>query len=165
MVWQPLRDGAQALYLTLSKMEFSLKDYQDILGIFNEKSKTFWDPKDPQLLREVACQWLNEETMLRNGLRSKQYQQWSDIGTSKPKLIIGGIFPIRGTKFRAPELLPGKSPQINCAVTQKLPSLKVRSVAWIRQIGKCMDEERKKTNPEGYSFIWALGPTRLNIST
>lgn len=106
VVWQPLRDGAQALYLTLSKMEFSLKDYQDILGIFNEKSKTFWDPKDPQLLREVACQWLNEETMLRNGLRSKQYQQWSDIGTSKPKLIIGGIFPIRGTKFRAPELLP-----------------------------------------------------------
>ncbi|TRY61846.1 hypothetical protein TCAL_10559 [Tigriopus californicus] len=106
VVWQPLRDGAQALYLTLSKMEFSLKDYQDILEIFNEKAKTFLDPKDPQLLRQVACEWLNEETMLRNGIRSKQYQQWSDIGTSKPKLIIGGIFPIRGTKFRAPELLP-----------------------------------------------------------
>ena len=42
-----------------------------------------------------------------NGDAIYNYQRWYNPGKKKQKLTIGGIFPITGDKFNAPELLPG----------------------------------------------------------
>ncbi|CAB4065673.1 unnamed protein product [Lepeophtheirus salmonis] len=37
---------------------------------------------------------------------NKNYELWEKIGKEKQKLRIGGIFPMHGTKYKAPELVP-----------------------------------------------------------
>jgi len=43
-----------------------------------------------------------------SGRPQKNWERWSGFLQTKQKLRIGGIFPMRGNKFRAPELLPGE---------------------------------------------------------
>lgn len=96
------------MYETLRKMEFSQENYDELLALHAEReSSSQLEPLDPDLLRDVACTWLNRQaTGSRTGF--KNYERWSMIGKSKQKLRIGGIFPIRGNKYAAPELLPGE---------------------------------------------------------
>ncbi len=60
------------------------------------------------LLRDVACTWMNRPSGMGGGTE-RNYDRWSRFLRTKQKLRIGGIFPMRGNKFRAPELLPGGS--------------------------------------------------------
>ncbi len=80
------------------------------------------------LLRDVACTWMNRPWAGQLGgvggvgvgvgvgvggegahdVGERNYDRWSRFLRTKQKLRIGGIFPMRGNKFRAPELLPGE---------------------------------------------------------
>ena len=98
------------MYNTIQKMEFSPKHYEELLSLYNGRVSAYSNPQDPRLLREVSCTWLNQKTPLAKGSFIKNYKRWSIVGASKPKLRIGGIFPLNGSKFNAPELLPGNYP-------------------------------------------------------
>ena len=52
--------------------------------------------------------WPQEFNTVGNGDAIYNYQRWYNPGKKKQKLTIGGIFPITGDKFNAPELLPGE---------------------------------------------------------
>ena len=89
-------------------MKFSHGDYRELLRLYNTRVSRYSDPQDDRLIHGVACSWLNQETAFAQGnYFIKNYKRWSIVGTSKPKLRIGGIFPLNGSKFNAPELLPG----------------------------------------------------------
>ena len=91
-------------------MELTPENYEELLSIYNDLSSNtvISDIKDDDdILREVACTWLKREAWSGAGMN---YEQWiHNVGSSKQKLRIGGIFPITGEKFSAPELLPGES--------------------------------------------------------
>ena len=108
VIWPPLKEGAQALYNTIQKMELSPKHYEELLELYNARVSGYSDPVDARLFQEVSCTWLNRETLVGEKTLIKNYKRWSIVGKSKPKLRIGGIFPLNGSKFNAPELLPGK---------------------------------------------------------
>ena len=59
-------------------------------------------------MRELACSWLHHPVGEEGGGWSSWYSAWSGhIPQHKRKLYIGGIFPMSGTKYVAPELALG----------------------------------------------------------
>ncbi len=114
VIWPHLREGAQALYATIKKMEFTFSQYEELLDLYGELSSAnsvsdgLGDGAgDSLLIRETACTWLKRRSIMRNGQEMFNYQRWYMTRNAKQKLRIGGIFPIMGEKFSAPELLPG----------------------------------------------------------
>ena len=93
-------------------MEFSPAIYNRLLGLYENKSEVSRGQQNlnltqDQILYDVACDWLNEESDWGN-IKMKNYQRWTDDGGSKKVLNIAGIFPLSGERYVAPELVPGK---------------------------------------------------------
>ena len=91
-------------------MKFSHGEYFDMLRLYEAYSDK---AKGKDVVREAACAWLKQEfNAVGNGKPLYNYQRWYMLGEEKQKLTIGGIFPITGDKFNAPELLPGELLQV-----------------------------------------------------
>ena len=59
-------------------------------------------------MAELACEWLSHPVPLGPGENTTWYNTWrGHIFKEKRKLYIGGIFPMSGTKYVAPELAIG----------------------------------------------------------
>ena len=104
-------DGAQSLYTALKKFDFTFENYQDLLDTYNAKALTSNpDTSEETLLRQTACSWLLSEARSRpNGRGAKKnYERWRSARKSKMDLVIGGIFPLTGSKFVARELIPSE---------------------------------------------------------
>ena len=118
VIWQPLMDGAQSLYSTLKKFDFTFDNYRELLAIYDlkakaasaaNKSNTKGLATNDALLRQTACTWLLREAEPRpNGRVQKNYERWRYARKSKMELLIGGIFPLSGSKFVAKELIPSE---------------------------------------------------------
>lgn len=108
-------DGAQPLYSTLKKFDFTFENYAELLAIYDRKAKAALaagsnNINSRGLLRQTACTWLLQEAAPRpNGRGQKNYDRWWNARKSKMELVIGGIFPLSGSKFVAKELIPGES--------------------------------------------------------
>merc|ERR1719308_397635 len=80
--------------------------YQPLLETFN----TISGGVEEDNYDEIACAWLNKERMVstKEGrmIKKTRYQQMVENLPlqGKPELYIGGIFPITGNKYKAPEL-------------------------------------------------------------
>ena len=109
MIWPKLEEGAQLFYAALKKMEFSARNYREMLDLYNKEAaaavgkSTSLD--ESKILRSVACRWLNSKP--RSSSVAHNYERWTSFGGIKQKLTIGGIFPMTGTNYKAPELIPG----------------------------------------------------------
>lgn len=112
--------------MALKTMDLSLEDYDDLLALYNDRLRrdglTVRQDDDlstqsmcgcpsfrvlhlkDQIYHDVACEWMNKPMAPR--MNKRNYDRWSTFLKTKQKLRIGGIFPMKGTKFRAPELLP-----------------------------------------------------------
>ena len=82
---------------------FSYSEYVQLLTTYNAHMEAGGSPVD---YHGVACSWLQTPT---DGGKSSIYR---DILANfpfqdKPELYIGGIFPITGSKYKAPELAKG----------------------------------------------------------
>ena len=65
-------------------------------------------PRQHGSLTSLACAWLHHPVEGPDGETSEWYDGWSGhIYTEKRKLYIGGIFPMSGNKYVAPELAIG----------------------------------------------------------
>ena len=107
VVWSPLKEGAQALYNVIKKMEFTSQSYDDLLELYNvAMAKKGGAEDEAAVVRRVACDWLLEPGGMRNSKQVARYKSYTG-GPMKQKLLIGGIFPLGGDKFTARELLPG----------------------------------------------------------
>ncbi|XP_040568562.1 uncharacterized protein [Lepeophtheirus salmonis] len=107
IIWPPLQEVAPRLYEIIRKMEFTQDSYRNMLKLYESSMSSkilAKNPIDQNVINDVACSWLNAESSIRKG--NKNYELWEKIGKEKQKLRIGGIFPMHGTKYKAPELVP-----------------------------------------------------------
>lgn len=107
IAWKQIQNGAPDLYSFLERFVFSYKDYDKLLQFYNNETE-----KHASLSTEqIACKWLKHRVPDKSKTNSTTswYNKWhGHIKTKKKKLYIGGIFPISGTKYVAPELAIGK---------------------------------------------------------
>ena len=89
-------------------MEFSHAEYFELLRLYETHSAKAKRSKDNDAVRAAACAWLKREFNTVGNKSIHNYQRWYRLGQEKQKLLIGGIFPLNGEKFKAPELLPGE---------------------------------------------------------
>ena len=82
---------------------FSYSEYVALLRSYNSHLAGRGAPDDYDA---VACTWLHTQTdggnstIFRDKMSNFPFQD-------KPELYIGGIFPITGSKYKAPELAKG----------------------------------------------------------
>lgn len=67
------------------------------------KSNSIGYNNTSELLNDVACKWLTSVDPWRN---QPNWKRWIEQRTEKKKLKIAGIFPLSGSRYTAPELLP-----------------------------------------------------------
>ena len=72
-----------------------------MLETFNKQKKLNNDVS----YEDVACHWLNQKN--NEGILIYEEKRRNFPHEDKPALYIGGIFPITGQKYRAPELAKG----------------------------------------------------------
>ena len=108
VVWMPLQKDAPKLYQFIHHFNFLYEEYNEILDLYS--SEILNKPSvNSDIYREVACNWLKSDG-------NSWLQQKKDLMKlqEKPKLYIGGIFPLSGTKYIAPVLADGQSMAIGC---------------------------------------------------
>ena len=106
IIWKQIENGAPDLFSFLERFVFSYKDYEKLLEFYNDQVE------ENNLLstEQIACKWLKHKVPQNKGGMTDWYNQWhGNIKIKKRKLHIGGIFPITGNKYIAPELAIGKS--------------------------------------------------------
>ena len=106
-----MEEGAQLLHSTLKQIEFSSQSYDDLLDLYNkevssETAVAGHATNESQILRSVACQWLNRLSG-SGSHRKRNFERWNTSPGVKHKIKIGGIFPLNGKNYKAPELIPG----------------------------------------------------------
>ena len=109
VVWGPVQNEAPAFYRFIQHFGFTYQEYVELIETYNSKVKneasTDYD--------EVACAWLNKEKHKEDteGTETARTIYEHKVASlplqGKPELYIGGIFPITGNKYRAPELAKG----------------------------------------------------------
>ncbi len=84
MIWEPLVEGVQDLYITMKNMDFSLEDYEAIVHLYNSMAAsrlrlqgTSEDEERDSLLRDVACAWLNRPMVPGEDGGERNYERWS----------------------------------------------------------------------------------------
>ena len=107
VVWKHLQTAASELYTFIQAFGFgSYEEYVDLLRL-HVLSENALEEADYE---ETVCSWMRELLPAKTGGgRVMRYQEkLSKLQPSeKPQLFIGGIFPITGTKYLAPELAAG----------------------------------------------------------
>merc|ERR1712098_881240 len=97
VVWSPVQNEAPALFRFIQHGGFSYSEYVLLLDTYNKlKSRNISVDYET-----AACEWLKtedgEKTIYDKKMLNFPFQD-------KPELYIGGIFPITGNKYKAPEL-------------------------------------------------------------
>ena len=107
VVWGPVRDEAPAFYRFIQNFGLSYEEYCQLLQTYNYKVKS----ESLTNFDEIVCEWLKQNTSISSEENPKTiYQHKIDNlpFQGKSELYIGGIFPITGKKYRAPDLAQGK---------------------------------------------------------
>jgi ABC-type proline/glycine betaine transport system substrate-binding protein len=114
VVWMPVRKEAPKLYNFIQHFSFHYQEYEELFKLYNSEilNKPFAVASD--IDTDVACAWLkSEESSVTGGKHRTWFEQKRNLMKlqQKPKLYIGGIFPLSGTKYNAPVLADG---QLKC---------------------------------------------------
>ena len=98
VVWAPVQDEAPNLYKLIQHFSFTYTEYLDLLETYNVDNES-------SRYHDVACRWLSKvefESKTIYEVKAAEFPLHA-----KPELYIGGIFPMTGAKYRAPELARG----------------------------------------------------------
>ena len=94
LVWSKLASNAPEAYHVISKMEFTLEQYEDLLRYM---SVTETQPDH----NEVACRWVRNNKDV--------WSHWIPPNlTNKTKIYLGGMFPLSGALWKMPGIVPGR---------------------------------------------------------
>ena len=103
VVWNPLQNEAPRFYKFIQHFGLTYIEYEELLATYNSRNNSDSD------YEAVACQWLNNNNSEDDDERTVYEQKLENIPLKgKHELYIGGIFPIMGRRYRAPELAQGK---------------------------------------------------------
>jgi len=109
VAWKPVQNRAPELFNFIENFSFEYEEYIELLDLYNNMSKT----NNFTTMDQIACRWLrhNHTSHLYDPLTNQKKartQAWYKNFPVKIRnqLYIGGIFPISGSKFTAPELGP-----------------------------------------------------------
>ena len=111
VVWDPVQNEAPELFKFIQHFGFTVSEYKELLNAFIEQDGN----EETANYEEIACTWLHKikSMKLNNGtlITKTVYEERMETlpQQGKPELYIGGIFPITGNKYRAPELATGNS--------------------------------------------------------
>ena len=111
VAWKPVQSRAQELFTFLENFGFEYEEYIELLLSYTN----IMDNSNTTTIYDVACEWLkhNHTSQVYDPMtkqRQARKQPWykNFPVRIKNQLYIGGIFPVSGSKFTAPELGPGK---------------------------------------------------------
>ena len=106
VVWNPIQNEAPAFYRFIQHFGISYHEYTELIETYNKKVKS----EDPVDYDDIACTWLKQnktENVNEKAITIYEHKLANMPLQGKPELYIGGIFPITGNKYRAPELAKG----------------------------------------------------------
>ena len=105
VVWNPIQNEAPAFYKFIQHFGLSYEEYVQLLDTYNSRNAENDSDYD-----DVACKWLKKRKSEKNTVYEHRLDNLPMQG--KHELYIGGIFPITGKRYRAPELAQGNQDQI-----------------------------------------------------
>ena len=96
--WSRIKTHIPEAYHLITKMFFTQNDYEDLLRSYVAlNGNAHLHPPD---INATACHWVRNNRHM--------WEKWLPIGlTQKPKIYIGGMFPITGPYLREPGIFPG----------------------------------------------------------
>ena len=115
VVWMPMQKEAPKLYNFIHHFSFLYEEYEELLKLYSSEILDNSVANDSDIETKVACAWLKSEDSTVTG---NKHKNWFDHKRhlmqlkQKPKLYIGGIFPLSGRKYKAPVLADG---QLKCS--------------------------------------------------
>ena len=109
VAWRPVQKEAPKLYNFLQHFSFLPEEYEELLKLHSMMTSDRQSPIS-DIETEVACAWLKKQ---ESNVTGEKQRSWLERQRNlmklqqKPKLYIGGIFPLSGTKYKAPVLAEG----------------------------------------------------------
>ena len=111
VVWSPIMNEAPRFFKFIQHFMLTLEEYTQLLATYNARhignqSDSEYSDTDYE---NIACEWLSKD-ISEDGVEGKVFEKKLENIPLKEKheLYIGGIFPIMGKRYRAPELAQGK---------------------------------------------------------
>ena len=112
VAWRPVQKEAPQLFNFLRIFSFLPEEYSELLELYSMKTleRSMRKGNKEDIEREVACDWLKSQNTNERG---EGRNSWLDQQRKllkvqeKPKLYIGGIFPLSGRKYKSPLLAEG----------------------------------------------------------
>ena len=112
VVWSPIMNEAPRFFKFIQHFALTFEEYTQLLGTYHKRyNANNRDTEDSDTDYEnFACEWLGKKESSEDGVErtvlSKKLENIPLKG--KHELYIGGIFPIMGKRYRAPELAQGR---------------------------------------------------------
>ena len=108
VAWRPVQKEAPKLFNFLQHFNFLPEEYEELMELYSMMTDRPSAISDIET--EVACAWLkNQESNVKGDKQLNWLERQKNLMKlqQKPKLYIGGIFPLSGTKYKAPVLAEG----------------------------------------------------------
>jgi hypothetical protein len=103
VVWNPVQNEAPAFYKFIQHFGLSYHEYHQLLETYNSRHAEGDTDYDG-----IACDWLQQNKTATKKSKTIYEDKLENLPLKgKHELYIGGIFPITGKKYRAPELAQG----------------------------------------------------------
>lgn len=151
VVWSRLKDSAPDVYDVVQKMYFEPEDYKKLLALYERER---W--RKPGTYEHVACRFLHENEVLLHKFGAGE-------PGGKPKLYIGGIFPMSGIYRRMSGVLTAARMAMD-AINRTPHVLGDFRLVILEQDGQCAQDVVMKSyigyvnNSTYKSLIGILGP-------
>lgn len=97
VAWSQIKSSTPEAYHVIYNMAFTPQQFREILEMYNKMAMKHGTAS----VRDVACKWLKQNKDV--------WQTWipSNLST-KQSIYLGGLFPLSGTNWVKPGLVPGK---------------------------------------------------------
>ncbi|KAB0792760.1 hypothetical protein PPYR_14719 [Photinus pyralis] len=127
--WSKLEKYAKVAYESLHRLKFSEQDYDLLLELYNERSKTSG-------IYDIACEWMLQ--------RKPSWTQWIPVSDrEKSYLYIGGIFPLTGSSYMGKGILQGAL-MAREAINQNSAILRDYTLQLLASDGQCKADKVMK---------------------
>ena len=105
--WSPIMNEAPRFFKFIQHFALTFEEYTQLLGTYHKRDIA--DNSDTDY-ENFACEWLGKKESSEDGVERTVFAKKLENIPLKGKheLYIGGIFPIMGKRYRAPELAQGR---------------------------------------------------------
>ncbi|KAK9510835.1 hypothetical protein O3M35_005535 [Rhynocoris fuscipes] len=95
LAWHELSKSAQFAFESLQKMELRSEDIKEMVRDYVSEYEKYGSDERLVNITQVACAWMRRHHNI-SSLNTTSWTHWRTVYDNKPKIYIGGIFPITG---------------------------------------------------------------------